>query len=67
MEKIYEAWVMMNSDNDVITDEYDTSEEALNEVLEKYTLEEARAAGFTLNRVLCDEKCWIECLDEIEY
>lgn len=63
----YEAWVMMDSDSSVITEEYETSEEALQEVLEKYTIEEAHEAGFTLNKLLFEGKCWIECLDEIEY
>jgi len=63
----YEAWVMMNADNDVITDEYDTPEEAVNELLDRYTIDEMHKAGITLNKVLCDEISWLECLDEIDY
>lgn len=63
----HEAWVMMNSDNDVITEEHETSLEALAEVLEKYTIEEMHENGFTLNKVLADSTSWLECLDEIEY
>lgn len=67
METTYTAWVMMSKDNDVITEEYETPEGALNEMLAKYTVEELHEAGFTLNKLLCDGKCWLECLDEIDY
>lgn len=63
----YETWVMMNSDNDVITEEHDSPEEAVGEMLGKYTIEEMHENGFTLNKVLSDGKCWLECLDEIDY
>lgn len=63
----YETWVMMNSDNDVITEEYDSPEGAVDEMLGKYTIEEMHENGFTLNKVLADGKCWLECLDEIDY
>ena len=63
----YEAWVMMAEDNAVLTEEHETSEGALNEMLEKYTIEEMHENGFTLNKLLCDGRCWLECLDEIEY
>lgn len=65
--KTYTAWVMMNCDNDVITDEYTTPEGAVNELLNKYTIEEMHNARITLNKVLCDENSWLECLDEIDY
>lgn len=58
---------MMSKDNDVITEEYETPEEALDEMLAKYTVEELHEAGVTLNKLLCDGKCWLECLDEIDY
>ena len=67
MKKTYTAWVMMSEDNDVITEEYETPEEVLNEMLAKYTIEELHEAGVTLNKLLCDDKCWLECLDEIDY
>lgn len=63
----YEAYVMMNADSDVITEEYDTPEEAIAELEEKYTIEEMHEAGFTCNKLLCDGKCWLECLEEIDY
>ena len=63
----YEAWVMMNADCDVITEEHGTPDAVLAEILEKYTVEEAHENGFTLNKLLCDDKCWFECLEEIEY
>ena len=63
----YEAYVMMNADNDVITEEYDTPEEAIAELEEKYTIEEMHEAGFTCNKLLCDDKCWLECLEEVDY
>ena len=67
MENTYEAWVMMNADNDVITEEYDTPEEAVAELEEKYTIEEMHEAGFTCNKLLCDDKSWLECLEEVDY
>lgn len=63
----YEAYVMMNADNDVITEEYDTPEEAIAELEAKYTIEEMHEAGFTCNKLLCDGKCWLECLEEVDY
>lgn len=63
----YEAYVMMNADNDVITEEYGTPEEAIAELEEKYTIEEMHEAGFTCNKLLCDGKCWLECLEEVDY
>lgn len=63
----YEAYVMMNADNDVITEEYDTPEEAIAELEEKYTIEEMHEAGITCNKLLCDGKCWLECLEEVDY
>lgn len=65
--KTYEAWVMINADNDVITGEYSTPEEAVSELKDRYTVDEMHAAGITCNRVLCDEKSWLECLEEIDY
>ena len=67
MKNTHEAWVMMNADNDVITEEYSTPEEAVNELKDRYTVEEMHEAGITCNKLLCDDKCWLECLDEIEY
>ena len=67
MSTTYEAWVMMNADHDVITYEYDTPDEAVNELLDRYTIDEMHEAGITLNKVLCDEISWLECLDEIDY
>ena len=63
----YEAYVMMNADNDVITEEYDTPEEAIAELEEKYTIEEMHEAGFTCNNLLCEGGCWLECLEEVDY
>ena len=63
----YEAYVMMNADNDVITEEYDTPEEAIAELEEKYTIEEMHEAGFTCNKLLCADGCWLECLEEVDY
>ena len=68
MNTTYEAWAMMNSDNDVVSEEYNTPEEAINEMKERgYTVEEMHEAGLTCNKLLCDESCWFECLDEFEY
>lgn len=35
MNDTYEAWVMMNSENDVVTEEYDNPEEALKEMQDR--------------------------------
>lgn len=66
MENTYEAWVIMNADNDVITGEYNTPAEAVDELKDRYTLDEMHNAGFTCNKLLCDDICWLECLDEID-
>lgn len=47
--KTYTVWVMMSADNDVITDEYGTPEEAVNELLEKYTVQQMHETGITCN------------------
>lgn len=65
--KTYETWVMMNSENDVISEEHETSDEVITEMLEKYTIEEMHDNNFTLNKLLCDENTWIKCLNEIDY
>lgn len=65
--KTYEAWVMMNADNDVITGEHDTPQGAVNELKDRYTIEEMHEAGFTCNKLLCSNDAWLECLDEIDY
>lgn len=67
MNNTYTAWVMMSADNDVITDEYDTPDEAIEELKDRYTIDEMHEAGITCNKLLCDGKCWLECLEEIDY
>ena len=67
MASNYEAWVMMDTENGVISEEYDTPEEVLAEMQKKYTIEEMHKNGFTLNKLLCSDEQWLECLDEIEY
>lgn len=64
----YAVWVMMDSENEVITEEYTTSIEALYEMLDKgYTIKEMHENGFTLDKLATDGKTWIECLEEIDY
>ena len=67
MNNTYEAWVMMDSELAVVSEEHDTPEEVLVEMEEKYTIEEMHENGFTLNKLLCSEQQWLECLDEIDY
>lgn len=63
-----EVYVMMNADNDVVSEEYNTKEEVITEMIERgYTITEMHEAGFTLNSVLSDEKCWYECTGEYDY
>jgi len=67
MNNTYEAWVMMDSEIAVVSGEHDTPDEVLVEMMEEYTIEDMHANGFTLNKLLCDGNCWLECLDEIDY
>jgi hypothetical protein len=68
MNNNYKVWVMMNSDLDVVTEEYETSDEALNEMLDRgYTTDELHEGNYSLVQILSDGKCWLECLDEIDY
>lgn len=63
-----EVYVMMNSDNDVISEEHSCIESVINEMTERgYTVNEMHEAGITLNSVLSDGKCWYECTGEYDY
>lgn len=63
-----EVFVMMNSDNDVMSEEHNNIESVINEMIERgYTVDEMHKAGFTLNSVLSDGKCWYECTGEYNY
>lgn len=57
------AWCGM-IENDVITDEFETLSEAIDEVETRYTKEEMKAAGITFCRLLCNAGQWLECLEE---
>lgn len=59
----YVAWCGM-IENDVITEEYETLSEAIDEVETKYSKEEQKALGVTYCRLLCTAGQWLECLDE---
>ena len=59
----YIAWCGM-IENDVVTEEYETMSEAIDEVETKYTKEEQKALGVTYCRLLCNAGQWLECLDE---
>lgn len=59
----YVAWCGM-IENDVITEEYETLSEAVDEVETKYTKEEQKALGVTYCRLLCTAGQWLECLEE---
>lgn len=59
----YSAWCGM-IESDVITDEFETLSEAIDEVETRYTKEEMKAAGITFCKLLCNENSWLECLDE---
>lgn len=62
-EENYVAWCGM-IENDVITEEYETMSEAIDEVETKYSKEEQKALGITYCRLLCTAGQWLECLDE---
>lgn len=51
-------------DNDVITDEFETLSEAVDEVETRYNKEEMKAAGITFCKLLCNSGQWLECLEE---
>lgn len=59
----YSAWCGM-IENDVITEEYETMSEAIDEVETKYDKEEQKALGVTYCRLLCTADQWLECLEE---
>lgn len=42
-------------------------EDAIAELKDRYSIEEMHAAGITCNRILANEKSWLECLEEIDY
>lgn len=63
----HEAWVMMDANNDVITKECDTPNEALSKVLMFYSMDDIKGNGFTLNKLLIEGNVWLECLEEIPY
>ena len=65
--KEYKAWVMMDGECGVISEEHDTPDAVLTEMQQKYTIEEMRENGYTLNLLLCSDQQWLECLDEIDY
>lgn len=58
----YEAWVVMDSENAVISDEYRTKEELL-DAFPPLDVEEANA---TVCRLLCNKGSWLECLEELK-
>lgn len=68
MENNHTAWVIMDAESSVISNEHENAQSVLDEMSDRgYTINEMRANGFTLNKLLIDAKgCWIECLDEIE-
>ena len=59
----YIAWCGM-IETDVITEEYETLSEAIDEVETRYTKEEQKEIGITYCRLLCNNKQWLECLEE---
>lgn len=59
----YIAWCGM-VENDVITDEFETLSEAVDEVETRYNKDEMKAAGITFCKLLCSAGQWLECLDE---
>ena len=62
-EENYVAWCGM-IESDVITDEFETLSEAVDEVETKYSKEEQKALGVTYCKLLCTASQWLECLDE---
>ena len=59
----YVAWCGM-IENDVITDEFETLSEAVDEVETRYNKDEMKAAGITFCKLLCNSGQWLECLEE---
>lgn len=59
----YSAWCGM-IENDVITEEYETLSEAIDEVETRYNKDEMKVAGITFCKLLCNSGQWLECLEE---
>lgn len=68
MNEQYETYVMMDSENGVISEECETADEVLAEMRGKgYSRDAMHTLGFTLNKLLCNDHTWLECLEEIDY
>ena len=67
--KQYKIWAIVNNENMFLTEEnHTTSKGAIAEMLQKgYTLDEMRKNGFSCCHFLCENGCWIECLEEIKF
>lgn len=65
MHKTHKAWFLMDNENSVITEEYDTPEEAMR----GYTEKEMHNAGITCCQLLIDSDngYWLECLQEMVF
>ena len=63
MPDTYYAWVAM-IDTDVISDEFETLSDVVDEIETSSTKEEMQAAGITFCRLLCTENTWLECIEE---
>lgn len=57
----YEAWVVMDSENAVISDEFRTKDE----LLDSFPPLDVEEANATVCRVLCNKGSWLECLEEL--
>lgn len=67
IEKQYEAWVAMDNESNVISEEYETIEELKTAMYNTgYFPDIAEADGITLCKVLCTTGTWLECLEEIK-
>lgn len=69
IKSTYEAWVMMDDQCMVISEEeYKTPQELIEAMLQKgYTIEGMKENNFTCTKVLSDGECWLEALEDYDY
>lgn len=61
------TWYIFDSESNIINEGegIEDRNEAIENFKSRYTEDEAREYGFTLCKVLEDDQCWYECLEEL--
>lgn len=62
-----ETWYIFDGEGNIVNEENGTADEldAISDFKRYFTEEEAREKGYTLCRVLEDDNCYYECLEEL--